>query len=65
MTKIDDTGEVIFSHHVKHANLSVIQADNGDIVIGGSGAFLDGGYGGGANLIRLSFSESNSIVLNR
>lgn len=58
LTKLDDQGEVIFTHNVQDANLSVIELDNGDIVIGGSGAFLDGGYGGGANITRLSFSNS-------
>ena len=58
LTKLDEDGEVIFTHHVKDANLSVIELDNGDIIIGGSGAFLDGGYGGGANITRLSFSNS-------
>ena len=55
LTKINDSGEVIFTYHVKDANLAVIQLDNGDIVVGGSGAFLDGGYGGSAKIIRLSF----------
>ena len=55
LTKINDSGEVIFTYHVKEANLAVIQLDNGDIVVGGSGAFLDGGYGGSAKIIRLSF----------
>ena len=60
LTKLDDQGEVIFTHNVQDANLSVIELDNGDIVIGGSGAFLDGGYGGGANITRLSFSNSTA-----
>ena len=58
MTKLDDDGEVIFTHHVKDANLSVIELDDGDIIIGGSGAFLDGNYGGAAIITRLSFSNS-------
>ena len=60
LTKIDDSGEVVFTYHVQDANLSVIQLDNGDIVVGGGGAFLDGGYGGLPNLIRLSFSNPST-----
>ena len=36
------------------------ELDNGDIVVGGGGAFLDGGYGGLPNLIRLSFSNPST-----
>ena len=60
LTKIDDSGEVVFTYLVQDANLSVIQLDNGDIVVGGGGAFLDGGYGGLPNLIRLSFSNPST-----
>ena len=30
---------------------------NGDIVVGGGNAFIDGGYGGSATITRLSFTE--------
>ncbi len=55
MTKVDETGQVIFTEQVG-SNLAIVELDNGDIVVGGNGAFLDGGYGGSANITRLSFS---------
>ena len=41
----------------KEAPLAVIELENGDVVVGGRGAFLDGGYGGSANIMRISFSN--------
>jgi len=35
----------------------VIELHNGDLVVGGRNAFLDGGYGGSAAITRLSFSS--------
>ena len=56
MTKVDESGQVIFSEQVG-SNLAVIELDNGDIIVGGDGAFFDGGYGGYATITRMSFSE--------
>ena len=56
LTKIDENGHVIFTESVQ-SNLAVIELDNGDLVIGGGNAFLDGGYGGSATITRLSFSS--------
>ena len=56
LTKLDEDGQVIFTEQVQ-GNLSVIELDNGDIVVGGGNAFLDGGYGGSATITRLSFSN--------
>ena len=56
MIKIDEDGQVIFTEQVS-SNLSVIELSNGDIVVGGGNAFIDGGYGGSATITRLSFTE--------
>ena len=56
LTKVDESGQVIFSEQVG-SNLAVIELDNGDVVVGGDGAFLDGGYGGFATITRMSFSS--------
>ena len=40
------------------ASLAVIELSNGDIVVAGSGAFLEGGYGGFPTITRLSFSNT-------
>ena len=53
---VDENGQIIFVEDVQH-NLAVIELDNGDVVVGGRGAFLDGGYGGSASIMRLSFSN--------
>ena len=47
---------MIFTENVG-ASLAVIELDNGDIVVAGGGAFLDGGYGGNSNIKRLTFSN--------
>ena len=57
LTKIDEVGQIIFTEQVQ-SNQAVIELDNGDLVIGGGNAFLDGGYGGSATITRLSFSSS-------
>tara|TARA_B100000029_G_scaffold515720_1_gene624211 strand:+ start:1324 stop:2601 length:1278 start_codon:yes stop_codon:yes gene_type:complete len=56
LTRVDEDGQIIFVEDVQH-NLAVIELDNGDVVVGGRGAFLDGGYGGSASIMRLSFSN--------
>ena len=56
LTRVDEDGQIVFVENVQH-NLAVIELENGDVVVGGRGAFLDGGYGGSANIIRLSFSN--------
>ena len=57
LTKIDEEGQIIFTEQVQ-SNQAVIELNNGDLVIGGGNAFLDGGYGGSATITRLSFSSS-------
>jgi hypothetical protein len=57
LTKLDAEGQVVFTEHVG-ANLAVIELSNGDIVVAGSGAFLEGGYGGFPTITRLSFSNT-------
>ena len=56
LTKIDDEGQVIFSEQIEN-NQAVIELHNGDLIVGGRNAFLDGGYGGSATITRLSFSS--------
>ena len=56
LIKIDEDGQVIFTEQVS-SNLSVIELSNGDIVVGGGNAFIDGGYGGSATITRLTFTE--------
>ena len=56
LTKIDDEGQVIFSEQIEN-NQAVIELHNGDLIVGGRNAFLDGGYGGSAAITRLSFSS--------
>ena len=40
-----------------YSTQTFIELDNGDIVVAGGGAFLDGGYGGNSNIKRLTFSN--------
>ena len=56
LTKLSSTGEIIFTENVG-ASLAVIELNNGDIVVAGRDAFLDGGYGGEAIIKRVSFSN--------
>ena len=53
---LSSTGEIIFTENVG-ASLAVIELNNGDIVVAGANAFLDGGYGGEAIIKRVSFSN--------
>ena len=53
LTWIDDNGETIFREYVGHANMSIFELDNGDIIIGGYG-FNDGNSGGIISLVRLT-----------
>jgi len=54
---VNSQGEIIFSQHIDHANMSIMELDNGDIVVGGYG-FIDGNSGGTPALMRLSFSSN-------
>ena len=56
LTKINEEGEVIFTEQTL-GNQAVIELNNGDIIIGGGNAFLDGGYGGTARIVKLTFEE--------
>ena len=56
LTKINEEGEVIFTEQTL-GNQAVIELNNGDIIIGGGNAFLDGGYGGVARIVKLTFEE--------
>ena len=53
LTWINDQGETIFREYVGHANMSIVELDNGDIVVGGYG-FNDGNSGGIISLVRLT-----------
>ena len=56
LTKTDETGNIIFSVRLKHVNQSVIELDDGDIVVGGFG-FREGNTGGPISLLRLDPSK--------
>ena len=56
LTKINEEGEVIFTEQTL-GNQAVIELNNGDVIIGGGNAFLDGGYGGVARIVKLTFDE--------
>ena len=51
---INSQGEIILNQFIEYANMSIMELDNGDIVVGGYG-FIDGNSGGTPALIRLSF----------
>jgi len=61
LTKIDEAGNIIFSVRLSHVNQSVIELDDGDVVMGGYG-FREGNSGGPISLLRLdpSVIESNN-----
>ncbi|MEY8213518.1 MAG: hypothetical protein RPR97_03435, partial [Colwellia sp.] len=56
LTKTDETGNIIFSVRLKHVNQSVIELDDGDIVVGGFG-FREGNTGGPISILRLDPSK--------
>ena len=55
-TWVNAQGEIIFSQDIEYANMSIMELDGGDIIVGGKG-FIDGGIGGTTALMRLSFSN--------
>ena len=56
LTKIDAVGTLIFSVKLNNVNQSVLELDDGDIVIGGFG-FREGNSGGPISLLRLDPSN--------
>ncbi len=52
LTKTDEAGSIIFSVQLNHVNQSVIELDDGDVVMGGYG-FREGNSGGPISLLRL------------
>ena len=56
LTKTDESGNISFSVQLAHVNQSVIQLDDGDLVIGGFG-FREGNSGGPISLLRLDPSD--------
>ncbi len=61
LTKIDVNGSIIFSVKLSQVNQSVIELNDGDLVIGGFG-FREGNSGGTISLLRLDPSEIQSYV---
>ena len=55
-TWVNAQGEIIFSQDIEYANMSIMELDGGDIVVGGYG-FIHGNSGGTPALMRLSFSN--------
>jgi hypothetical protein len=62
LTKTDESGNISFSVQLAHVNQSVIELDNGDLVIGGFG-FREGNSGGPISLLRLDPSNINASGL--
>ena len=62
LTKTDESGNISFSVQLAHVNQSVIQLDDGDLVIGGFG-FREGNSGGPISLLRLDPSNINASNL--
>ena len=56
LTKITSTGDILLSIKLEGVNQSVIECDNGDVVIGGFG-FREGSAGGPISLLRLSIEN--------
>ena len=56
VTKINASGEIIFSVRLEQVNQSVLELDDGDIVVGGFG-FREGNVGGPIALLRLTPSD--------
>jgi len=56
LTKIDAVGTLIFSVKLNHVNQSVLELEDGDIVIGGFG-FREGNSGGPISMLRLDPSN--------
>ena len=59
LTKVNTTGEITYSVKLSHVNQSVIECENGDVVIGGFG-FREGNSGGPISLLRLDPSNINA-----
>ena len=59
LTKVNAAGELIYSFKLSHVNQSVIELDDGDIVMGGFG-FREGNTGGAISLLRLDPSNIQS-----
>jgi len=53
---INAQGDILMSKSIDNANMSIMELDDGDIVVGGYG-FIDGNSGGTPALARLSFSD--------
>ena len=52
LTKITSTGDILFNIKLEGVNQSLVECDNGDVVIGGYG-FREGNTGGPISLLRL------------
>ena len=56
LTKVNALGDITFSVKLSHVNQSVIECENGDVVMGGYG-FREGNSGGPISLLRLDPSD--------
>ncbi len=59
LVKIDANGIILYNVKLDHVNQSIMELDNGDIVIGGYG-FREGNSGGPISLLRLNPSRINN-----
>ena len=62
LTKTDESGNISFSVQLAHVNQSVIELDDGDLVIGGFG-FREGNSGGPISLLRLDPSDISTTTI--
>ena len=59
LVKIDANGDILYDIKLNHVNQSIMELDDGDIVMGGYG-FREGNSGGPISLLRLNPSRINN-----
>ena len=59
LVKIDANGDILYDVKLNHVNQSIMELDDGDIVMGGYG-FREGNSGGPISLLRLNPSRINN-----
>ena len=59
LVKIDANGNILYNVKLNHVNQSIMELEDGDIVIGGYG-FIEGNSGGPISLLRLNPSRINN-----
>ena len=54
LTRISEDGDIIFTEQIL-GNQAIIELEERNLIVGGKNAFLDGGYGEAASIVKLSF----------